>query len=221
MSPERENNIRSRYLYLEGLQLPEEAVLFKGTREGIHIFLNDEVEFPSVVSSLEQRLATSQNFFQGARIVINTGRRALTAEQMATVSRVLNQYEGVQLVRLEQSKPVTPQSTKEMTSLIVEKSVRSGQQLYHPGHVIVIGDVNPGGEVVAEGNIVIMGALRGTAYAGYTGNRSAFVAANVMTPAQVSIAGVLARQPDGETPGSRPEPEIARLRGDQIVIEPC
>lgn len=207
--------------YLEGLELSEEAVLFRGTREGIHIYLNDEVEFPSVVSSLEQRLATSQNFFQGARIVINTGRRTLSADQMATVSHILNQYEGVQLVRLEQSKNASRQGKNEMTSLVVEKPVRSGQQLYHPGHIIIIGDVNPGAEVVAEGNIVIMGALRGTAHAGYVGNKSAFVAANVMTPSQVSIAGVLARHPDDDVLVAKLEPEIARLRGDQIVIEPC
>ncbi len=157
--------------------MPEEAVLFKGTREGIHIYLNDEVEFPSLVSSLEQRLATSQNFFQGARIVLNTGRRTLSADQMATVSHILNQYEGVQLVRLEQSKGAARPGNSGMTSLVVEKTVRSGQQLYHPGHIIIIGDVNPGAEVVAEGNIVIMGTLRGTAHAGYAGNKSAFVAA--------------------------------------------
>lgn len=201
--------------------MPQEAVLFKGTREGIHIFLNDEAEFPSVVSSLEQRLATSQNFFQGARIVINTGRRTLSADQMATVSRILNQYEGVQLVRLEQSKAASRQTTKEMTSLVVEKPVRSGQQLYHPGHIIVIGDVNPGAELVAEGNIVVMGTLRGIVHAGYGGNKTAFVAANVMTPAQVSIAGVLARRPDGDMLAAKLEPEIARLRDDQIIIEPC
>jgi septum site-determining protein MinC len=206
---------------LEGLKLPEEAVLFRGTREGIHIYLNDEVEFPSVVDSLEQRLATSQNFFQGARVVINTGRRTLSADQMATVSQILNRYEGVQLVRLEQSKAAQKQSNSEMTALVVEKPVRSGQQLYHPGHIIVIGDVNPGAEIVAEGNIVIMGALRGTAHAGYAGNKSAFVAANVMAPAQVSIAGILARRPDGDSPVAALEPEVARLRGEQIVIEPC
>lgn len=206
---------------LEGLKLPEEAVLFRGTREGIHIYLNDEAEFPSVVSSLEQRLATSQNFFQGARVVINTGRRTLSADQMATVSQILNRYEGVQLVRLEQSKAAVAQSSSEMTALVVEKPVRSGQQLYHPGHIIIIGDVNPGAEIVAEGNIVIMGALRGTAHAGYAGNKSAFVAANVMAPSQVSIAGILARRPDGDSPVAAPEPEVARLRGEQIVIEPC
>ncbi len=206
---------------MEGLKLPEEAVLFRGTREGIHIYLNDEVEFPRVISSLEQRLATSRNFFQGARIVINTGRRTLSADQMATVSSILNKYEGVQLVRLEQSKAATARNSRDMTALIIEKPVRSGQQLYHPGHIIIIGDVNPGAEIVAEGNIVVMGALRGTAHAGYAGNRSAFVVANLMVPSQVSIAGVLARRPDGETVEAKLEPEIARLKDDQIIIEPC
>lgn len=201
--------------------MPQEAVLFKGTREGVHIYLNDEADFPNVVSSLEHRLASSPNFFQGARVVINTGRRTLSADQMTAVSQVLNKHEGVQLVRLEQSKPPQAQPTADMTSLIVEKPVRSGQQLYHPGHIIVIGDVNPGAEIIAEGNVFIMGTLRGTVHAGYAGHKAAFVAANIMVPAQISIAGVLARQPDGELLTPKLEPEIARLRDEQIIIEPC
>jgi len=207
---------------LEGRKLLEEAVLFKGTREGKHIYLNDEVEFPQVVNSLEHRLASSRNFFKGARVVINTGQRTLSAEQVATVSSVLKEYEGVQLIRLEQSKPQAPPAIpREMTALIVEKPVRSGQQLYHPGHVIVIGDVNPGAEIVAEGNVIVMGALRGIAHAGYGGDKSAFVVANLMSPSQVSIAGILARQPDDEFSDAKMGPEIARLRNGQIVIEPC
>lgn len=194
--------------------------MFRGTREGIHIYLSDEVDFPEVVNSLEDRLAHSSNFFRGARIVINTGRRSLSADQVETVRQVLHQHDGVQLLRLEQAKPERVQS--EMTALVIERTIRSGQQFYHPGHVVVIGDVNPGGEVIADGNIIILGALRGAAHAGYSGRREAIVAATIMAPAQVSIAGVWARQPDEETSGNanRSIPEVARLRDSQIVIEP-
>ena len=204
--------------------MPQEAVLFKGTREGIHIFLNDEIDFSSVIDSLERRLASSRNFFKGARIVIDTGRRALSVEQMQAVTQVLNQYDGVQLIRLEQSKPAQRLFRKAeapMTALIIEKPVRSGQQVYHPGHVVVIGDVNPGAEVVAEGNIIVMGALRGAAHDGYQGTRASVVAANMMAPSQISIAGIWARRPDGADSSDAVGrgPEIARLRGDHIIIE--
>jgi septum site-determining protein MinC len=204
---------------LEGPELPEEAVLFKGTREGIHIYLNDEVEFPEVVNSLEDRLSSGGNFFRGARIVINTGRRSLSRDEVETVQRVLGRHEGVQLLRLEQAKP--EKASSEQSALVIERTVRSGQQFYHPGHVVIIGDVNPGGEVIADGNVIVMGALRGAAHAGYAGREEAFVAAAIMTPAQVSIAGIWARQPDDATQNlGRGIPEVARLRDQQIVIEP-
>ncbi|MGI6357807.1 MAG: septum site-determining protein MinC [Bacillota bacterium] len=199
--------------------MPNEAVLFRGTREGIHIYFNDEYDFPQVVNSLEDRLSDAGAFFRGARIVINTGRRSLSAEQVETVRQVLNKHDGVQLLRLEQAKPEPAEG--EMTALVVERTVRSGQQFYHPGHVVVIGDVNPGGEVIADGNIVILGVLRGSAHGGYSGRKDAIVAATVMAPTQVSISGVWARQPDDPVAEStRGIPEVARLRDDRIVIEP-
>lgn len=199
--------------------MSESAVLFKGTREGIHIYLNDEVDFPQVVTSLEDRLSVSSSFFRGARIVINTGRRALSEDQVEAVQAVLRRHDGVQLLRLEQAR--ADRAPSELTALVLEKTIRSGQQFYHPGHVVIVGDVNPGGEVVADGNIVVLGALRGSAHAGYAGRTQAFVAATVMAPAQVSIAGIWARQPDdGPQKQGRGTPEVARLRDNQIVIEP-
>lgn len=202
-----------------GTFLPNEAVLFKGTREGIHIYLSDEVDFPQVVTSLEDRLSHSGNFFRGAHIVINTGRRLLSHDQVEVVRQVLKQHDGVHLLRLEQAKPERVPS--EMTALVIEKTIRSGQQFYHPGHIVIVGDVNPGGEVIADGNIVILGGLRGSAHAGYAGRQEAIVAATSMEPSQVSIAGTWARQPDDASAKSgRRTPEVARLRDGQIVIEP-
>lgn len=209
-------------LFLEGPVLPQDAVLFKGTREGIHIFLNDEVDFPQVVHSLEDRLSSSRHFFQGARIVINTGKRSLSTEQVEQVRKVLNQHEGVQLLRLEQIRDAAAPQAGTQSALVIERTVRSGQQVYHQGHIVIIGDVNPGAEVIAEGNIMVLGTLRGTVHAGYSGKQDALVAATVLTPTQISIAGIRARRPDGEgwRNADKPAPEVARLRDGQIVVEP-
>ncbi|MGI6344864.1 MAG: septum site-determining protein MinC [Bacillota bacterium] len=200
--------------------MPAEAVSFKGTREGIHIQLNDEVEFARVLESLQNRLAVSPGFFQGARIILNTGRRSLTEEQVNAVRQVLSQYDDVQLIRLEQKKTAAPETAGEMTALVVEKTIHSGQQVIHPGHIVILGDVNPGAELIAEGNITVMGALRGVAHAGVKGRTDAFVAATLLAPIQVSIAGVLARHPDENEAPARRVPEVARLRDGSIVVEP-
>jgi septum site-determining protein MinC len=84
--------------------------------------------------------------------------------------------------------------------LIARRTLRSGQQLRHPGSITVIGDVNPGAEIVAGGDIVVWGKLRGTVHA-----------------TQLRIAQYIARSPEGRR--RKPTPEVARVRDGKIVAE--
>ena len=101
--------------------------------------------------------------------------------------------------------------------LIARRTLRSGQQLRHPGSIAVIGDVNPGAEIVAGGDIVVWGKLRGTAHAGAMGNESAVVCALELTPMQLRIAQYFTRSPEGRRRKSLPE--VARVREGKIVAE--
>ncbi|NLG79374.1 MAG: septum site-determining protein MinC [Firmicutes bacterium] len=103
-------------------------------------------------------------------------------------------------------------------TLLVRRTLRSGQRAAFAGNVVVLGDVNPGAEVVAGGDIVVVGALRGVAHAGTPDNRSAIVVALRFMPTQLRIADAIARPPDGESKAPR-TPEMARIKDDQIVIE--
>ncbi len=96
-------------------------------------------------------------------------------------------------------------------------TLRSGQKISSEGHLIVQGDVNPGAELKAAGNIVVLGALKGTVHAGATGDRSASVSALVLSPTQIRIADVITRAPDEQPlPTS---PETAYIMEDRIYIE--
>ena len=101
--------------------------------------------------------------------------------------------------------------------LITRRTLRSGQQLRHPGSITVIGDVNPGAEIVAGGDIVVWGKLRGTVHAGAMGNETAVVCALDLAPTQLRIAQYFARSPDGRR--RKPVPEVARVRDGKIVAE--
>ncbi|MHB8928146.1 MAG: septum site-determining protein MinC [Bacillota bacterium] len=104
-------------------------------------------------------------------------------------------------------------------AMILRRTLRSGQVIHYPGHVTIIGDVNPGGEVIAGGDIIVLGVLRGIAHAGGGGNDQAVVAAFRLRPTQLRIGNHIARAPDEETSG--PEmPEIAKVRNGVVVIEP-
>lgn len=105
-------------------------------------------------------------------------------------------------------------------TLLVKRTLRSGQRVGYPGNVVVLGDVNAGGEVVAGGDIIVLGWLRGTAHAGAAGDEKAVVAAFRLWPTQIRIGDVAGRPPDeGGTPPSAPE--LARVREGDLVIERC
>jgi septum site-determining protein MinC len=107
-------------------------------------------------------------------------------------------------------------SNEAETGLLVHRTLRSGQVLQHHGHVTLIGDVNPGAEVVASGSIVVWGRLRGTAHAGAMGDTSAVICALELAPTLLRIADALAR-----TPGSQPVgPEMAHITPKGIEVEP-
>lgn len=99
-------------------------------------------------------------------------------------------------------------------------TLRGGQSLANVGHIVVVGDVNPGAELVAGGDIVVFGALRGVAHAGAQGDRAARVYALVLEPTQLRIATTIAA---GAERTGAPLPEEAFLdeSGDRIAIAPA
>lgn len=115
----------------------------------------------------------------------------------------------------EEPKSESPPPDK---TLLIERTVRSGQSISFPGHVVVMGDINPGAEIVAGGHIMVFGSLRGVAHAGALGDSSAVVAALRLSPTQLRIAGHITRAPDGEEVKPQ-QPEVARISNGSIVIE--
>ncbi len=113
----------------------------------------------------------------------------------------------------------TPEMALEPTSgtRIVIGPVRSGVILEHLGHLIIFGDVNPGAEVRASGNIVVLGRLRGTAHAGIGNEAGGFILALRLEPQQLRVGRKVSRAADSDTPAS--EPEIAYGSADGVVVE--
>jgi septum site-determining protein MinC len=106
---------------------------------------------------------------------------------------------------------------EQVSGVMLRQTLRSGQAINHPGHVALIGDVNPGAEIVAGGNIIVWGALRGTAHAGAIGDESAVICALELAPRQIRIGSLIARSPERGRPPR--VPETASVQGDQIVVE--
>lgn len=102
-------------------------------------------------------------------------------------------------------------------TLFLRRTVRSGQAIHHHSNIVVMGDVNPGAEIVAGKDIIVWGVLRGMVHAGYPDDEGAMVCSLLLAPVQLRIAHLLSRPPEGLE--VQPRPEVATIRNGQIVVE--
>jgi len=122
---------------------------------------------------------------------------------------------------------ITSERTQEQTylldprdsddTLFLRRTVRSGQEIHHASNIVILGDVNPGAEIVASGDIIVWGVLRGMVHAGYPNNENAIVCSLLLAPVQLRIAHLLSRPPEGFQVQARPE--FATIKNGQIVVE--
>ncbi len=98
-------------------------------------------------------------------------------------------------------------------------TLRSGSILRSNGHIVLLGDANAGSELVARGNILVLGRLRGFAHAGSAGDESAYIVAGKLQPTQIRIATHITRPPD-DTNLESTYTEIAAIKDGKIIIEP-
>lgn len=103
-------------------------------------------------------------------------------------------------------------------TILVQRTLRSGQKVHFDGNIVVLGDINPGAEVVATGNIIVMGSIRGVVHAGAAGDEGAVVMAFRLKPTQLRIATHITRAPDGQN-GEPEQPEAARIKNGVVTIE--
>lgn len=224
------------------LQKKPSAVTIKGYGNDVNIILSNEAPFSDIERDLIRKLEKSRHYLAGADIVIDANNRILSKEECEKLDMILNTVfdlkisyirsdseetkEAAQAIGWKKEEEVVQknQDDDEMTKdsensiVIVRNTIRSGQQESYPGSVVIIGDINPGGEVEAGGDIIVFGKLRGIAHAGAYGNTSATITAIELRPLQLRIAGIIARSPDNDSE-SEGISEVARIKDGVIVIE--
>jgi septum site-determining protein MinC len=214
----------------------------KGIRQGLLVRLGGG-DWEQQLDALETRLSENPDFFRGGKLALDVGSAELSVEDLEAARDLLQKHE-VELISLVCTDSGTLVAARELELLnhidlprarahggdsddedyvlyegwVVRCTLRSGQVLRHPSHVVVIGDANPGSEVVAGGNVVVWGKLRGMVHAGALGDEGAVVCALDLAPMQLRIANHIARSPEDRP--SDPVPEMARVSDGQIVAVP-
>ncbi|TMB92293.1 MAG: septum site-determining protein MinC [Chloroflexi bacterium] len=244
---ERDASEEQSRLGREEKQSVQGYIAIKGTRNGLLLTLEPETPFSELLKALSDRLAEAPGFFRGASLAVDTSRRLLRGSERSQLENLLANYqmsvtslEQITVVRKDAETevpsspalaPGTPVSTGNLDetvqdqrdlreiadTLFLRRTIRSGQAIHHTSNIIVVGDVNPGAEIVAGGDIIVWGVLRGMVHAGYPDNESACVCALHLTPVQLRIAHLLSRPPEGTD--VQPRPEVATIRNGRIVVE--
>lgn len=207
------------------------SVMIKGTKSGIIVVLDEETEFDLLVQQVAEKFRESSKFLGNATIAISFEGRKLSNEQQKilvdTISSNTQLFVACVVETDPQKEELFRKNLEEClmdlttnTGQFYKGNLRSGQVLDVETSIIVIGDINNGAKVVSKGNIIILGALKGTAFAGASGNERAFVVALDMNPLQIRIADVIARAPDKPTKNAVKEAKIAFIEDGNIYIEP-
>lgn len=195
---------------------------FKGNKDGIYIKIK-EGDFNDIKKQLINKLETTKDFFQGVKVVDIKGGQ-LNEEEINILVDIIKDF-GIEVEILEEEieeeiEEFLPFEGIDMgNTKFIRHSLRSGQREEFEGNIVILGDTNPGSVIIAKGNIIVMGSLRGIAHAGSDGNKDAMVAAFNMKPTQLRIADIIARSPDEEVLSPK-WPEIAKIKDNTLLIEP-
>jgi septum site-determining protein MinC len=217
-----------------------QTIQIKGLKDGLLVSLG-EGAWPDLEAILLQTIDERAAFFKGARVALDVGNHVMHAAVLGALRDRLS-GKGIILWAVVSNSPVTEQNAQvlglatrlsiprpERTikpldtnlegegAIFVQRTLRSGFKVSHRGHIIVIGDVNPGAEVIAGGNVVVWGRLRGVVHAGADGDESAVVCALELEPVQLRIATLMAVLPKRK---GKAGPETARIINGQLTAEP-
>lgn len=197
-------------------------VSIKGTRQGLVIIFDPSQEFEEIKKNLRLKMESARGFFKGAQFTFYQDHQ-LVPQQRMELEAICRQYGLIPNLNIhwpvgQKKQPSPPvQLTYGEPTVLVYGTLRSGQEISHPGHVTILGDVHPGAEVTAGGHILIMGNCRGKVWAGAESNRRAVVVAMNISPVQLQIAdsdifNLTVRNPAGK-------PQVARLKNKEVIIE--
>lgn len=233
----------------------KDAVVLKRFQNGIRLYLDAEMEFEELKAEVAEKFRRSASFFQDASVAVSFEGRPLTPEQETDLVEAISENSSLEvtcLIGKEEEDGVLYAraveaafrrfADRENTGRFYRGTLKRGQILESSGSIIIVGDVNPGACVISSGNVVVLGALRGTAMSGGDGRAGSFIAALEMTPQKLKIGDfkyltqekeetgllgpLLSRirlLPDGDghgpSDGAKIQPQVAYVEQDRIICK--
>lgn len=224
--------------------MQDDLIAIKGIKDGLLVTLSPTEEWQAVTAKLASHIDERADFFSGANVTVELGSRPVPKYELSSLKAILERRgltlavvlsdsettldaaesldlrtETANQVPGREAQETIPINSEEIGTIgvMIRRTLRSGRTIHSEGHVVVYGDVNPGAKIIAVGDIIVWGRLRGTVHAGADGDENAVVCALDMSPNQLRIAGYMVTSPTEKRRDIRPE--VAYVRDNQIVVE--
>lgn len=222
----------------------EQTVAIKGVKEGLLVSVSEVEEWQIIMNDLAARIDQQSAFFSGARITLDVGSRPVRKDELSSLKAMLERRSiNLWSIMSDSATSIDAASALDLRAslitnnasadhnpdavafnpeedgtigVMIRRTLRSGRTVHSHGHVVVYGDVNPGAEIIAAGDVIVWGRLRGNVHAGADGDESAVICALDMTPTQIRIAGYISIPPKDKR--HKVKPEVASIRERQIVV---
>lgn len=194
--------------------------------------MNPDAPFETLLEHMQERFQNSARFFQGAQMAVSFWDRRLNYTEEQTVLNLISEITGIDIVCVIDNDKEHERIYKNMIERTLSNVQKRDGQFYKgtlnkkqviesDTSIVILGDVELGAKVIARGNIVIVGALRGSVHAGAAGDREAYIVALTMKPKFLRIGDVEAkRQIIYHESLSIRGPKIAAIDGTRIYLDP-
>ena len=202
----------------------EDIVKIKGMKAGLMLSFTRGAKFDDIRANIQNKLESGNSFFiRGTTAYVP--KDTLPTDQIEVLRKMFHQHgmlfrteiPKVRVETVEEKKKLPPEEDPQQM-IVINRTLRGGQEVRTKSSVLICGNVNPGAQVIAGGSIDVRGTCRGMVHAGAFGNTNAFIVADQLIPMQIRIADMIARSPDVMEKSETPE--RASIKNGQIVIEP-
>lgn len=228
------------------------AVIVKSFRNGLTLYLDSELDFGQLLEEVAGKFKGSKEFFSDASVAVSFEGRELSFEEEDSLIETIriNSHLNITCIvgKDEEKNRIYGKALEEFRRKRHEEesagqfyrgTLRRGQILETESSIIVLGDVNPGSSVIAAGDIVVLGSLRGNAYAGGNGRPGHYIAALEMAPQKIKIGdfkyianekskwtfgthGLYGLHGNDRNAGHAPkiQPQTAYVEKERIILKP-
>ena len=192
------------------------------TTEEIILNVNVIAEIQEVLEEVQTKIPKLRDFYQSSKIPIRVTGKLFSETEIEMIKKIINdeievdvKFDDVSdLLGLHAIKKTFETKTEISETKYIQNCIRSGQKEEYSGSLVIFGDVNAGAEIIAGGNIAILGSLRGLAHAGANGNTMAVISANSIDVTQVRIANLVR-----EIELKIDKCPVCKIKDNNIVIE--